>query len=309
MDTVAIGPLAASPLGLGCLGMSEHYGPTDWDAALATIDRALELGLNFLDTADVYGSGHSEVLVGRAIAGRRDEFVVATKFGNDRLGQGIGHGRGDRAFALRSCDGSLTRLGVDTIDLYYLHRPPDNVPIEESVGAMAELVAAGKVRALGLSNVTAEQVERAHAVHPIAAVQNQYSLWHRDAEALGPTLARHGIALVPYSPLARGLLTGRWSADDLAPGDLRRKAVPADPAARERADDLARRVGDLAAALGATRAQVTLAWTRAQSASFGVPVVPIPGTKSVRYLEENAAALDLTLTGDQLASLTPEVVS
>jgi aryl-alcohol dehydrogenase-like predicted oxidoreductase len=303
MDTLRIGRLEVSALGLGCLGMSEFYGAADWDAAQATISRALELGVTLLDTADVYGSGHNEVLVGRAVAGRRDKFVVATKFGNDRLGQGMGHGRGDRPYVRRSCEGSLKRLGIDTIDLYYLHRPPENVPIEETVGAMAELVAAGKVREIGLSNVTEEVLERACAVHPVAAVQNQYSLWVRGTEALAPDLARHGVTLVAYSPLARGLLTGRFDVDAVAPGDLRHKAIPADPGERRQADDRAHAVARLAAELQVTPAQVALAWVRARSATLGVPVLPIPGTKTGRFLEENVASLDLALSAGQLAAL------
>lgn len=307
MRTVTLGQLEVSPLGLGCMGMSEFYGPTDWDRSIATIARARELGITLLDTADIYGLGHNEVLVGRAIAGRRDDFVIATKFGNDRMGQGIGKGRGDRAYVLRSCDGSLLRLGIDVIDLYYLHRPPANVPIEETVGAMAELVAAGKVRELALSNVTAEELSRACAVHPIAAVQNQYSLWVRGTEMLAPMLARHRVALVPYAPLGRGLLTGRWGMDDVAAGELRHKVVPDGAAERERAAGLAARAALLAAELGVTPAQVALAWVRARARLLGVPVIPIPGTKTPRYLEENVAALDIDLDDDQLAALDAEV--
>jgi aryl-alcohol dehydrogenase-like predicted oxidoreductase len=206
MHTTTLAELTVSAQGLGCMGMSEFYGHTDWDESVATIHRALDLGVTFLDTADIYGAGHNEVLVGRAIAGRRDEVQLATKFGIDRsAGDGARVRRGEPAYVKRCCDASLLRLGVDVIDLYYLHRPPENTQIEETVGAMGELVAAGKVRYLGLSEVDGELLRRAHAVHPIAAVQSEYSLWTRDPEtAVVPAMAELGVGLVPYSPLGRG---------------------------------------------------------------------------------------------------------
>jgi len=285
--------LQVGALGLGCLGMSEFYGPADWDESLRVIRHALDRGVTLVDTADIYGWGHNEVLVGRAIAGRRDEVVVSTKFGNDRLGSGMGVGRGDRDFVHRSCEASLLRLDVDAIDLYCLHRPPVNVPIEETVGAMAELVAAGKVREVGLSNVSAELVRRAASVHPIAAVENQYSLWARETESIAPTLAEHGIALVGYSPLGRGLLTDRFDRADLQPGDLRTKAVPTEPDRLAEADRIVARVRALAEAHSVSAAQVALAWVIGRTEALGVPVVPIPGIKSIQYVDENLAALDL----------------
>lgn len=305
MDTVTMRQLEPSRLGVGCLGMSEHYGPTDWDGSIAAVRHALDLGVTLIDTADIYGLGHSEVLVGRALAGRRQEAVLCTKCGNDRLGSGIGHGRGDRDFLLRSCHGSLLRLGVETIDLYYLHRPPENVPIEDAVGTLAELVKAGKVREIGLSNVSAEEFARARAVHPIAAVQNQYSIWARESEQLAPLLAAEGIPLVAYSPLARGLLTGKWTVDALAPGDLRRKAVPAGSAGRRRADEITRRVAHLAAELAASPAQIALAWIYGRWAELGVPVIPVPGMERIALLEENIGALDLELSAEMIAGLDP----
>lgn len=215
--------LTVSAMGLGCMGMSESYGAADWDGGLATINRALELGITFLDTADAYGTGHNEVLVGRAIHGRRDQVQLATKFGIDRsAGDRARRIRGARDYVLRACDASLLRLGVEVIDLYYAHRPPQDVEIEETVGAMAELVEAGKVRHLGLSEVDGELLRRAHAVHPITAVQSEYSLWTRDVEAVTPVMAELGVGLVPYSPLGRGFLTGALDRSTLGEKDFRR---------------------------------------------------------------------------------------
>jgi len=223
MHTTTLGELTVSAQGLGCMGMSEFYGPTDWDESVATIHRALDLGVTFLDTADIYGAGHNEVLVGRAIAGRRAEVQLATKFGIDRsAGDGGRARRGEPAYVKRCCDASLLRLGVDAIDLYYLHRPPENVQIEETVGAMGELVAAGKVRYLGLSEVDSGLLRRAHAVHPITAVQSEYSLWTREPEtAVVPAMAELGVGLVPYSPLGRGFLTGTLDLSALDARDFR----------------------------------------------------------------------------------------
>jgi aryl-alcohol dehydrogenase-like predicted oxidoreductase len=292
-----------SAQGLGCMGMSFAYGTPDAAEAEATLARALDLGITFLDTADMYGLGHNEELVGKAIASRRDEVVIATKFGihpdpDAPGGRGV---RGDAAYVRQACDNSLTRLGVDHIDLYYQHRPDVRVPIEETVGAMAELVEAGKVLHLGLSEASADTVRRAAAVHPIAALQSEWSLFSRDIEAeVIPACRELGIGLVPYSPLGRGLLTGAVaSLDQLEDNDFRR-SVP-----RFQGDNLDRNlalvavVRDVAEAHGATPGQVALAWLSAQ----GDDVVPIPGTKRRTYLEENVGSLDLELTPDDLDRL------
>jgi len=285
--------------------MSESYGAADWDGGLATIDRALELGITFLDTADAYGTGHNEVLVGRAVHGRRDQGQLATKFGIDRsAGDGGRRIRGARDFVLRSCDASLLRLGVEVIDLYYAHRPPQDVEIEETVGAMAELVEAGKVRHLGLSEVDGELLRRAHAVHPITAVQSEYSLWTRGLETrVAAAMADLGVGLVPYSPLGRGFLTGALDLAALGDKDFRRRnpRFAGDAGAANQA--IADAVREVAEAKGVAPAQLALAWVYAQAGRLGVPVVPIPGTKRVKWLEQNVAALDITLTDDELAAL------
>jgi aryl-alcohol dehydrogenase-like predicted oxidoreductase len=294
--------LEVSEEGLGCMGMSEFYGTTDEGEAIATIHRALELGITFFDTADMYGPFTNERLVGRALAGRRDEVVIATKFGNVRTEGGERLGiRGDAAYVKQACDASLERLGVDTIDLYYQHRVDFVTPIEETVGAMAELVEAGKVRYLGLSEAAPATIRRAHTVHPITALQSEYSLWTRDPEAeILPTVRELGIGFVAYSPLGRGFLTGRFtSPDELAEGDFRRNHPRFRGENLERNLGLVRRVEELADEKGATPGQVALAWVL----SRGDDVVPIPGTKRVRYLEENAAAADLELTDDDLQRL------
>jgi aryl-alcohol dehydrogenase-like predicted oxidoreductase len=307
MDTVTMGGLTVSAMGLGCMGMSEFYGVADWDESVATINRALDLGVTLIDTADVYGSGHNEVLVGRAITGRRDEVQLATKFGIDRSGGDAQRTiRGEAAYVKRSCESSLLRLGIETIDLYYLHRPPQTAEIEETVGAMAELVREGKVRHLGLSEVDDALLRRAHAVHPITAVQSEYSLWTRDPETtVIDALRELGVGLVSYSPLGRGFLTGTIDVNSLGQKDFRghnpRFAGEAGQANQAIADAAAQ----VAARRGVTPAQVALAWVLRQNDRLGIPVVPIPGTKRVRWLEENVAAADVELTEEDLVVLDP----
>lgn len=299
-------PLTVSVLGLGCMGMSEFYGTPDEQSGVDTIHRALDLGVTFLDTADMYGPFTNERLVGRAIAGRRDEVQLATKFGNERRPDGTRVGVNGRPEYVRSaCDASLSRLGVDHLDLYYQHRVDKRVPIEETVGAMKELVEAGKVRFLGLSEASAETIRRAHAVHPITALQSEYSLFTRDLEdEILPTLRELGVGLVPYSPLGRGLLTGAVSAQTLGEGDSRATAY----FPRFQGDNLAAnlalvdRVREIAADKGVTPGQLALAWVLAQGDET-LGVVPIPGTKRVRYLEENVGAADVTLSAEDLAAL------
>jgi aryl-alcohol dehydrogenase-like predicted oxidoreductase len=307
MRTTTLGELTVSAQGLGCMGMSEFYGPTDWDESVATVRRALDLGVTFLDTADIYGAGHNEVLVGRAIAGRRDEVQLATKFGIDRsAGDGARVRRGEAAYVTRACDASLLRLGVDVIDLYYLHRPPETAEIEETVGAMGELVTAGKVRYLGLSEVDAGLLRRAHAVHPITAVQSEYSLWTRSLETrVAGAMAELGVGLVPYSPLGRGFLTGTLDLATLGNKDFRARNPRFAGAAGAANQAIADTVRGVAEAKGVAPAQLALAWVYAQAGPLGVPVVPIPGTKRVKWLEQNVAALDITLTADELAALDP----
>ena len=304
METRRLGTrgLEVSALGLGCMGMSEFYGTTDEAEAIATIHRALELGITFLDTADVYGMGANERLVGKAIQGRRDEFVVATKFGNVRgpKGEPLGiSGKPDHVRA--ACEASLERLGVETIDLYYQHRVDLETPIEETVGAMAELVQEGKVRHLGLSEASAATIRRAHAVHPITALQTEYSLWTRDPEAeILPTVRELGIGFVAYSPLGRGFLSGRIrSPDDLEETDFRRRGPRFQAENLERNLELVAHVEELAEEKGITPSQLALAWVL----SRGDDVVPIPGTKRRTYLEENAAATEVELSSDELERL------
>jgi aryl-alcohol dehydrogenase-like predicted oxidoreductase len=305
-------PLTVSTLGLGCMGMSEFYGTADEGEGIATIHRALDLGVTFLDTADMYGPFTNEQLVGKAISGRRDEVQLATKFGNERLPDGTRVGiNGKPEYVRAACDASLQRLGVDHIDhidLYYQHRVDKTVPIEETVGAMSELVAAGKVRHLGLSEASAETIRRAHAVHPITALQSEYSLFTRDLEdEILPTIRELGIGLVPYSPLGRGLLTGTIteSGGAAGEGDFRRSAYfprfQGDALATNLA--LVENVRALAESKDVTPGQIALAWVLAQ----GADVAPIPGTKRVRYLEENVAAAAVELTTDDLTELEKAV--
>ena len=297
-----LGSLTVSAEGLGCMGMSEFYGTTDEQTGIDTIHRALDLGVTFLDTADMYGPFTNEQLVGRAIAGRRDEVQLATKFGNERNPDGSWVGiNGSPEYVTRACDASLQRLGVDHIDLYYQHRLDPQVPIEETVGAMAALVEAGKVRHLGLSEVSAATVRRAHAVHPIAAVQTEYSLWAREPEtALLPTLRELGVGFVPYSPLGRGFLTGAFTTpDDLAAGDFRSVDPRIGGGGLAANASLAATLAGLAEPLGVTSAQLALAWVL----RAGDDVVPIPGTKRRRWLEQNVAAAGLELDEATVAAL------
>jgi aryl-alcohol dehydrogenase-like predicted oxidoreductase len=291
--------LEVSAQGLGCMGMSEFYGSADEDEAIATILRSLDLGVTFLDTADMYGPFTNEKLVGRAIAGRRDEVQLATKFGNQRREDGSFLGiNGKPDYVRAACDASLKRLGVEHIDLYYQHRVDKTVPIEETVGAMAELVQQGKVRFLGLSEASPDTIRRAHAVHPISALQTEYSLWTRDPEdAVLPTVRELGIGFVAYSPLGRGFLSGAITKpDDLAEDDFRRRNPRFQGANFERNLELVERVREIAAEKDATPGQLALAWLLHR----GEDIVPIPGTKRREYLEENAAASEISLSDDDL---------
>ncbi len=297
------GILAVSEIGLGCMGMSEFYGPTDDAQSLATLERALELGVTHYDTADMYGSGHNETLLARFLAGKRDRVTIATKFGIVRQpGEYARRVDTSPAYVGQACDASLKRLGVETIDLYYAHRVNPDIPVEETVGAMAELVKAGKVRALGLSEVSAATLRRAHAVHPIAAVQSEYSLWTRDVEAsVLPACRELGISLVAYAPLGRGMLTGAVSSpDQFAENDFRRIAPRFAGDNFDRNLALVEQVKALAAQKGCTAGQVALAWLLAQ----GPEILPIPGTKRIKYLEENVGAAAVTLTGTEVKALS-----
>ena len=297
------GILAVSEIGLGCMGMSEFYGPTDDAQSLATLERALELGVTHYDTADMYGSGHNESLLARFLAGKRDRVTIATKFGIVRQpGEYARRVDTSPAYVAQACDASLKRLGLETIDLYYAHRVNPDIPVEETVGAMADLVKAGKVRALGLSEVSAATLRRAHAVHPIAAVQSEYSLWTRDVEAaVLPTCRELGISLVAYAPLGRGMLTGAVSSpDQFAENDFRRIAPRFAGDNFDRNLALVEQVKALAVQKGCTAGQVALAWLLAQ----GPEILPIPGTKRIKYLEENVGAAAVTLTDAEVKALS-----
>ncbi|MER5884160.1 aldo/keto reductase [Streptomyces sp. NPDC001941] len=301
VPTRHLGGLAVSAQGLGCMGMSHGYGTSDDEQSIATLHHALGLGVGFLDTSDFYGSGHNEELIGRAIAGRRDDVVLATKFGfANKLGEPT-RLRGDAAYVREACEASLRRLGVDHIDLYYQHRVDPQVPIEETVGAMAELVAEGKVRHLGLSEAGADTIRRAHAVHPIAALQSEWSLWTRDLEAeIAPLCRELGIGVVPFSPLGRGFLTGKYaSVATMEAGDVRRTQPRFADGNLERNLAIVAKLDELAEAKGVTAGQLALAWVQHQ----GENVVPIPGTRRVKYLEENLAALRVELTAEDLAAI------
>ena len=303
METRKLGQgLEVSAMGLGCMGMSDFYGGRDEIEAIATIHRALDLGITLLDTADMYGTGRNEALVGRAIRGQRDRVVIATKFGNVRNSDGTFQGvNGNPEYVRQSCDASLRRLGVDVIDLYYQHRVDPDTPIEDTVGAMAALVREGKVRWLGLSEAAPQTIRRAHAVHPIAALQTEYSLWSREPEdEILPTVRELRIGFVAYSPLGRGFLTGQIKRiEDLEPDDYRRTSPRFQGESFQKNLRLVDEINAIAAEHRCASSQLALAWVLAQ----GDDIVPIPGTKRRKYLEENAGALDVKLTADDVARI------
>ncbi|HEX4339976.1 MAG TPA: aldo/keto reductase [Polyangiaceae bacterium] len=306
---VALGTdgLEVSAQGLGCMGMSHAYGSSNDEESLSVLHRALELGVSFWDTADFYGQGANEELLARVLRERRNDVTLATKFGivgnkGDTKARGV---RGDAAYVASACDASLRRLGIDVIDLYYMHRVDVTVQIEETVGAMADLVRAGKVRHLGLSEVTANELRRATAIHPISAVQSEWSLWSRDVEdTVVPACRELGVGFVPYSPLGRGFLTGQLPAlETLEASDFRRVQPRLQPDVLEHNRAVVREVEAVADARGVSAAAIAMAWVHGRSAVFGIDVVPIPGTRRVRYLEQNVAATSLELTPSELSRL------
>ena len=294
--------LEVSAIGLGCMGMSAMYGDTDEAEAIATLHRAIEIGMDFVDTSDMYGNGHNEELIGRALLGHRDRVILATKFGNIRLPDGTSDVNGRPEYVAAACEASLRRLRVDAVDLYYQHRVDPNVPIEETVGAMSLLVKQGKARYLGLSEAAPATIRRAHAIHPMAALQTEYSLWTREAETqILPTCRELGIGYVAYAPLGRGFLSGKIrDAEALSSSDNRRRMPRYQPENLVRNLRLLDILDQLALVKGCTTAQIAIAWVLAQ----GIDIVPIPGTKRVSYVEENAKAADLSLTSEELGRLS-----
>jgi aryl-alcohol dehydrogenase-like predicted oxidoreductase len=307
LPTTTLGDkLTVSALGYGAMGLADVYGPAEENESLATLHHAVDAGVTLIDTADVYGNGSNERLVGRLLADRRDDIVLATKFGIVPGGSGPASmsTRGDAAYVHAACDASLRRLGIDTIDLYYLHRRQVSVPIEETVGAMAELVAQGKVRHLGLSEVTADELRRANRVHPIAAVQSEWSLWSRDVErAVVPAAAELGVGFVPYSPLGRGFLTGTITDTSAVSGDWRSGLSRFSGDAFDRNQAVVEAIRGIATELGATPAQVALAWLRVRGEDLGLPVVPIPGTRRAARVDENIGSLGVDLAAEHRALL------